>query len=226
MNLFAVLRRPGGNLSGNLILEALLMIRLTVRASALVLLSSLLLACSSPAQNSPASGQSNSQAGARGASARGGGPADLQFKAPEGWVSEPPSNNMRAAQYKLPGDGGADASLVVYFFGAGQGGTVQANLDRWIGQVQQPDGSQSKDKAKTEKITVNGMNVTLLDVTGSFTDSGMGGGSPQTIQDARMRAAVYETAKGNYFVKLTGPRSTVDRWGQAYMDFINSAQLK
>ena len=202
------------------------MICLTFRIGVLVLVSALLLACSSPAQNSPSSGQSNSQTGAQSTSVRGGGPADLQFKAPEGWVSETPTNNMRAAQYKLPGEAGADASLVVYFFGAGQGGPVQANLDRWIGQVQQPDGSQSKDKAKTEKITVNGMNVTLLDVTGSFTDSGMGGGSSQPIPDARMRAAVYETAKGNYFVKLVGPRATVDRWSQAYMDFINSAQLK
>jgi hypothetical protein len=41
-----------------------------------------------------------------------------------------------------------------------------------------------------------------------------------------MRAAVYETPKGNYFVKLVGPRSTIERWDQAYMDFIKSAQLK
>jgi hypothetical protein len=190
----------------------------------LILFSTLSLACSGPAENPAATGQANAQTSA---SARGGGPADLQFKAPEGWISERPTSTMRAAQYKLPGEAtGGDASLVVFFFGAGQGGSVQANLDRWTGQMQQPDGTPSKDKAKTEQIKVNGMNVTLLDVTGTYNDSGMGGGSPQTVQDARMRAAVYETAKGSYFVKLTGPKQTVDRWDQSYMDFIKSAQLK
>jgi hypothetical protein len=201
------------------------MIRFLVIAVAAALALPLTLACSGTAQNS--TGQSNAPAAGGGTGVRAGAPGDLQFKAPDGWVSEPPSNNMRAAQYRLPGEGGAgEASLVVFFFGTGQGGPVQANLDRWVGQMQQPDGSPSKDKARTEKLTVNGMNVTLLDVTGSYTDSGMGGGSPQKVQDARMRAAVYETAKGNYFVKLTGPRQTVDRWDAAYMDFIKSAQLK
>jgi hypothetical protein len=39
---------------------------------------------------------------------------------------------MRVAQYQLPaaeGDTEA-ASLVVFYFGAGEGGSVQANLDR------------------------------------------------------------------------------------------------
>ena len=35
---------------------------------------------------------------------------------PDGWVSETPSNAMRKAQYRLPGDGG-DAELVVTHFG-------------------------------------------------------------------------------------------------------------
>ena len=74
---------------------------------------------------------------------------------------------MRVAQYKLPGTDGdpEDAWLVVYYFGATQGGAVQANIDRWISQMQQPDGSASKDKAKTETSTVNGLKVTSVDVS-------------------------------------------------------------
>jgi len=40
---------------------------------------------------------------------------------------------MRAATYTIVPAAGdtASAECVVYFFGAGQGGSVEANLDRW-----------------------------------------------------------------------------------------------
>src|SRR5437879_7473373 len=70
---------------------------------------------------------------------------ELHFKVPDGWVTEKPSSSMRVAQYKLAKAEGdpEDASLALYYFGATQGGTSQANIDRWIGQMQQPDGSAS-----------------------------------------------------------------------------------
>src|SRR5438094_80711 len=121
---------------------------------------------------------------------------ELHFKAPDGWVTEKPSSNMRAAQYKLPKVEGdpEDASLVLYYFGATQGGTTQANIDRWIGQMQQPDGSASKDKAKTDNMTVNGLKVATVDVTGTYTAE-MAPGSKTFHDDEnyRLRAAVVET---------------------------------
>src|SRR6476620_9432036 len=95
---------------------------------------------------------------------------DLHFKAPDAWTTEKPASNMRVAQYKLPKADGdpEDGSLVLYYFGAGQGGNVQANIDRWINQMQQSDGSASKDKAKTEDLTVNGLKVSTVDVTGTY----------------------------------------------------------
>ena len=57
---------------------------------------------------------------------------------------------MRIVEYTLPKTGSdtEDAALAVYFFGGG-GGTVQANLDRWMDQMAQPNGKASKDVAKT-----------------------------------------------------------------------------
>ena len=147
-------------------------------------------------------------------------PGDLTFKTPDGWTTEQPTSSMRVAQYKLPGDGGGDASLVVYFFGQGQGGSVQDNFERWVGQMQ-----QTMDKAKTENITVNGMPVTLLDVNGTFSGDMMTGSqSPQP--NSRMRAGVIETPRGNYFVKLVGPEKTVTRWNDAFVAFVKSAEFK
>ena len=154
---------------------------------------------------------------------------ELRFTAPEGWVKEQPSSAMRVAQYKLPkveGDG-EDAALVVYFFGATQGGSIQANIDRWISQIQQPDGSSSRDKAKTDTMTVNSLKVTTVDVAGTYTAE-MAPGSSTMHNDAnyRLRAAVIETSKGNYFLKLVGPAKTMGRWEQSVTDFVKSLEFK
>jgi hypothetical protein len=154
---------------------------------------------------------------------------ELHYKVPEGWVVEKPSSTMRAAQYKLPKAEGdpEDASLVLYFFGAGQGGSVQANIDRWIDQMQQPDGGASKDKAKTETLTINGLKVTTVDVTGTYTAQ-MSPGSDAHANNSnyRLRAAVIETPKGNYFAKLIGPAKTVGHWDQSFQDYFKSFEFK
>src|SRR5213082_2088331 len=154
---------------------------------------------------------------------------ELRFKAPDGWMTEKPTSSMRVAQYKLPKAEGdkEDASLVLYYFGATQGGTSQANIDRWISQMQQPDGSSSKDKAKTDTMTVNGLKVATVDVTGTYTAE-MAPGSKTFHDDEnyRLRAAVVETPKGNYFVKLAGPAKTIARWDQSYTDYLKSFEFK
>ena len=154
---------------------------------------------------------------------------ELRYKAPDGWVTEKPTSTMRVAQYKLPKVEGdpEDASLVLYYFGASQGGAVQANIDRWIGQIEQPDGSSSKDKAKTESMTVNGLKVTTVDVSGTFTaEMTPGSGDRRNNADYRLRAAVIETPKGNYFAKLTGPSKTVARWDSAFAEYLKSFEFK
>jgi len=154
---------------------------------------------------------------------------ELRFKAPEGWVSEKAPSSMRVAQFKLPKAEGDkdDGSLVLYYFGASQGGTAQANIDRWIGQMQQPDGSSSKDKAKTETLTINGLKVTTVDVTGTYTaEMAPGSGSFHNDENYRLRAAVVETPKGNYFVKLAGPAKTIARWDQSYSEYLKSFEFK
>ena len=189
---------------------------------AITLLSALLIcwACSNKSATAIPNQQSNTTQSAAG---------DLRFRAPDGWTTEKASSAMRVAQYKLPkADGDTeDASLVLYYFGANQGGTPQANIDRWIGQIQQPDGSDSKSKAKTDSLTVNGLKVTTVDVTGTYTaEMAPGSGTFHKDENYRLRAAVIETPKGNYFVKLAGPAKTIARWDQAYNDYLKSFELK
>lgn len=180
----------------------------------------------------PAVGKQNPRTGSpqpRSTQSNTSASADLHFKAPEGWIAEKPSSNMRVAQYVLPkaqGDS-EDASLVVYYFGAMQGGATQANIDRWISQMQQADGSPSKDKAKTETSTINGLKVSSVDVSGTYTaEMAPGSGTFHNNANYRLRAAVIETPKGSYFVKLVGPAKTVSKWEKAYSDFLKSVKFE
>jgi len=154
---------------------------------------------------------------------------NISFTAPDGWVVEKTSSNMRVAQYKLPkADGDTeDGSLVLSYFGQGQGGATQANIDRWISQVHQADGSDSKEKAKSESLTVNGLKVTMVDLSGTYSaEMAPGSGDFTSKPNYRLRAAVIETPKGSYFAKLTGPEKTISHWDQAFRDYINSFQFK
>lgn len=94
--------------------------------------------------------------------------AGIQWTAPAGWKAEA-ERPMRLATYTLA----LGADCVFYFFGTGQGGSVEANLDRWIGPFLQADGKASKAAAKIAKRTIHGWPVTTLDVSGAYT--GMGG---------------------------------------------------
>src|SRR5204862_3740664 len=95
--------------------------------------------------------------------------AGLVFTAPDAWQKVATTSSMRVAQYALPrADGDAeDADLVLYYFG-GEGGSIDANIERWLGQVQQPDGRPSSAVAKKEARTVSGLAMTLLDVSGTY----------------------------------------------------------
>jgi hypothetical protein len=108
---------------------------------------------------------------------------------------------MRLATYQVQ----ESAECAVYYFGQGQGGSVQANIDRWIGQFQ-----GSKSAPKVEKRTISGLLVTTVDVSGAY--NGMGGprapeGPPKP--DYRLLGAIVEGAQGSVFFKFTGPAKTV-----------------
>lgn len=133
---------------------------------------------------------------------------------------------MRVAEFTLPRTAGdaEDAHLIVYYFG-GEGGSVDANIHRWQSQMQEPDGRPPA--ARRDERTVNGLKVTLIDVSGRYiADSMPGTGQPVDKPDFRMRAGVVQTPKGPYFLKLTGPQKTVTKWSRAFDQFIESLKYQ
>lgn len=152
----------------------------------------------------------------------------LTVAVPEGWEVQTPTSAMRKAQYGLPrqGSDGEDALLVVYHFGSDQGGSVDANLKRWYGQIRQPDGKSTADLAQVSTKQVSGMPVTVVDVTGTYAPSAMGPMVPATPpkDGYRMVAAIVTTGEGDYYFKLTGPEHTVAYWQDSFHRFVDSIE--
>lgn len=155
--------------------------------------------------------------------------SSLKFTVPAGWVEEERTSSMRVAQYRLPKAAGdaEDASLVLYYFGQGQGGSTTANIERWIGQIQQADGSSSKGKSKEENLEAHGLKVTTVDVSGTYVaETAPGSGTFHNKPGYRLRAAVVETPKGSYFVKLVGPEKTVTQWNESFLSYLRSFEFR
>ena len=135
--------------------------------------------------------------------------AGLSWTPPAGWKSTG-TTSMRAATYPVVAvQGDRDgAECVVYFFGLGQGGSIEDNIDRWEGQFKAPGGKPAL--AKVTKITVHGLPVTTIDVSGEY--SGMAGPTataPAFVPRYRLLGAIIENPGGNVFIKFTGPAKTM-----------------
>lgn len=153
------------------------------------------------------------------AAARAGG---LSWNDATPFVRRAPKSSMRAAEYGLSGD--ERSELAVFYFGRDQGGSVEANITRWLGQFTQADGSDSASKAKRSQRVVGGIPVTLLEVSGTYS-GGMGipgAPSPEPQQDAMLLGAVASGRNGPLFFKLVGPRQSIEHSRNGFDQLIGS----
>jgi hypothetical protein len=152
--------------------------------------------------------------------------AGLRWTAPAEWKLGAP-RPMRAATYSIipaAGEQGV-AECVVNYFGPGQGGSVDANIERWKGQVLGPAGKPAA--AMVEKRTVRGVPITVIDSSGAYT--GMGGPmalSTKPVPGYRLLGAIVEGPGGTVFFKLTGPAGTIARHEKNFSQLLASIQLE
>lgn len=151
----------------------------------------------------------------------------LSFTAPKGWTKKQPRSRIIEVEFEIPA--AKDEENPGRFTVMGAGGDVQANIDRWFGQFEQPDGSDSKDKAKVEKKTVAGNTVHYVDISGTYKDAPAGpfaGGKTIKREDYRMLAAIVQTKEaGNYFLKFYGPKTTVAENEKAFQEMLGSLKV-
>jgi hypothetical protein len=113
---------------------------------------------------------------------------------------------MRVATYAVPGPKGAAAGeCAVFFFGPGQGGSVDDNVARWAKQFEGAPAPAKKTAANPA-----GLRVTRAEVGGTY----LAPGGPMMQSTGkrpgyRLLGAIVEAPEGNVFFKLTGESATV-----------------
>ncbi|MEA2564350.1 MAG: hypothetical protein QOH06_5854 [Acidobacteriota bacterium] len=152
----------------------------------------------------------------------GGGQAEggsIKFDFPANWPQQPPSTSMRMAQATIPGAGGP-GDLVVFFFGPGGGGGVEANIQRWVDQMEPAPGANPQP----ETFDVNGFRVTWIDVAGTLKPSNMGTGPATEQPNSRLYGAVVEGPGGPWFFKATGPDATLTAERENFLKMLRSVR--
>ncbi|MEZ6086069.1 MAG: hypothetical protein R3E58_19445 [Phycisphaerae bacterium] len=139
------------------------------------------------------------------------------------WIRAPSSSGFRVAGpiavfklEKVEGDS-EDAVVRLTHFPGMKNIPVQAQLDRWFGQVSQPDGSSTKEKSKVDTWEKDGVKISVADMTGMM---------PPESGTVRMIAAVIEHPKGPHFVKAVGPVDTIEHWRESIITYLKSSQLE
>ena len=148
---------------------------------------------------------------------------ELRWSDPVGWRRTQPSSSMRRAQYAVPGATPADdAEVAVFYFGVGQGGSVEDNIRRWQGQFASDPNAPAAAPPTTER-TVHGLRVHLTERFGRFAGMAMPNApSPTGHDNWGMLGAIVETPQGPWFFKLTGPRATVEGARARFDDLVAS----
>ena len=145
------------------------------------------------------------------------------FTMPAKWVEQKTASRMRAAQFGVPGkDGKVAGECAFFYFGPGQGGGAQANLQRWINQF----AKNPKPKFKVEDAKVGETVVTYLYCEGTFMSGAPCGGAKVAKPNYAMAAAVLGTKPGYIFVKMTGPKEAVEAVRVAFKKMLETGLKK
>jgi hypothetical protein len=126
---------------------------------------------------------------------------------PPGW-KQGPKSPMRKATYlvpKAPGDE-QEGELAVFYFGAGQGGDVEANISRWVAQF----SDFEQDSVERSERTVSDMVQHIIEIPqGTYTNRMAMQGSREPQNGFALLGAVVIAPTGKYFFKMTGPKNTI-----------------
>jgi hypothetical protein len=137
----------------------------------------------------------------------------LKSKTPADWVMQKPTSKLRAFQFQLKKVDGdpADAELVIFFFGTGSGGSVAENVKRWKGQFQPPKDKTIDDVSKVDEFKVGKVNVTYLDVHGTYLFRSPKDPNAQAkpFPHYRRFGVIFASENGPYFITVTGPEKTM-----------------
>jgi hypothetical protein len=143
---------------------------------------------------------------------------DYHTTVPPNWTPRAPASTMRLAEYVIPTNAQGSAEVVVYFFGKGQGGNVDANLARWKAQFSTGDGSPVPETIVRDSTGI--FPITFAEYRGNYR-RGIGTGSADSVRTGQtLVAGIAETPRGTLFIQLFGTSARVAEEKAAFLKFV------
>lgn len=139
--------------------------------------------------------------------------AGLEFDVPDSWQAatlSPMQMGILAAKFTA-----GESEDVTITLSRSAGG-LQANLDRWRGQVTLSEAEQ------LETLSIAGTESTLIKLTGQYSP---GMGRPD-LPDGCLLGVIIPQPQQDYFIKATGPAASVNSIEDAFRDFVLSAEIE
>ncbi len=136
----------------------------------------------------------------------------LQYKLPPGWEEAAPGE-MRAASFRIKGDGGKQADVGVFPLPMS---SELDNVNRWRGQVSQPPVSDDELAKLAQPVQIAGQSCKLYEQAGPNPGSG---------ERNRILAAILPRASLAWFFKMTGDDTLVAQQKAAFVDFLKSVSF-
>jgi hypothetical protein len=148
---------------------------------------------------------------------------DMTSAVPISWQVIKPSSKMRLAQFAISDE--RQAEVVVFYFGVGQGGGAQANIDRWVSQFKPVNGKPVQPRVKN-LTTTGGFAVTWVEIQGDYA-RGVGVGPIGDFKSDRMLiAAITETPHGNLYIQFHGDNKTILEHRDEFSQFVMALRKK
>lgn len=139
----------------------------------------------------------------------------LSWDLPDGWArsGERAMRLVTLAPLSAP-----EAECYVTFL-PGPAGGVRANLNRWRGQMGQPELT-SGEVGQLPRYAVLGSEAVFIEIEGDFV--GMG---DDRLADAGFLGLIGEAGAGTLFVKMTGPREVIAAERRRFLEFCQSLSV-
>ena len=143
---------------------------------------------------------------------------NFTFKASESWIKAPSSPMGKAALNHGKKDG---PLLKFYHFGQGQGGGVNANLERWKRQFKEGEA-----KVTPEEKTYGEQKLTIVTMIGTYMVGPRMSRDKVATPDHMLLGAVIPHPSGDVFLKMTGKEADLKKVKADFEKLIASAFAK
>lgn len=140
----------------------------------------------------------------------------LAYKLPAKNWEEAPPGEMRAASFRVKGEGNKTADVGVFPL-PGMAGSDLSNVNRWRGQVGLPAVQEEELAKLAEAIEIDGSKAQVYDMAGENPGSG---------EKTRILAAILRKSNVAWFFKMTGDEDFVASEKKNFMSLLASMKFQ